>query len=321
MEQQIEQHQESSLAKSLNETNQLKTILDLIRWGASRFQAENLCFGHGTSNAIDDAAALVLYALHLPYDLPDRYLDARLTDPERKTVLILLCKRIQERKPAAYLTNEAVFAGLAFYVDERTLVPRSPIAELIENGFSPWCKDDSVQRILDIGTGSGCIAIACAYSFPYAQIDAIDTSQDALAVAKINVATHELDDRVKLLESNLFTELDKQQYDLIISNPPYVSDLEWRSLPDEYLTEPKQGFHGGESGLDIVHRILNQAGDHLNEQGILVVEVGRSAEALQQAYPNVAFLWLNFERGGDGVFLLTVEQLVEYKPLFQINFH
>ncbi len=320
MEQQIEQNQPSSIAKLLNETNRLSTILDLIRWGASRFRVEKLSFGHGTNNALDEAAALVLYALHLPYNIPDCYLDATLTDPERETVLTLLCKRIHERKPAAYLTNEALFAGLSFYVDERTLVPRSPIAELIENGFSPWC-DNSVQRILDIGTGSGCIAIACAYQFPYAQIDAIDTSLDALAVAKINVASHELENRVNLLESNLFAGLNTQKYDLIISNPPYVSDSEWRGLPDEYLAEPKQGFHGGESGLDIVHRILNQAGDHLSEQGILVVEVGRSAETLQNAYPNVAFLWLDFERGGDGVFLLTIEQLIEYKPLLQVNEH
>lgn len=311
----------SSTDKLLPETDQLSTILDFIRWGASRFTAEKLSFGHGTNNAIDEAAALVLYALHLPYNVPDRYLDATLTTTECEVVLALLCRRIQERKPAAYLTNEALFAGLIFYVDERTLVPRSPIAELIENGFTPWCSDDTMHRILDIGTGSGCIAIACAYSFPYAQIDAVDMSEDALAVANINVATHELENRVQVIHSNLFAELDSQQYDLIISNPPYVSDSEWRSLPDEYLTEPKLGFHGGESGLDIVHRILNQSADHLTERGILVVEVGRSAEALQQTYPDVAFLWLDFERGGDGVFLLTVEQLIEYKPLFQANWH
>ena len=321
MQQQIKQKHLPSTDTLLKETSQLSTILDFIRWGASRFRAEKLSFGHGTNNAIDEAAALVLYALHLPYNAPDQYLHTTITTTEREAVLALLCRRIEERTPAAYLTNEALFAGLVFYVDERTLVPRSPIAELIENGFTPWCTDDTTQRILDIGTGSGCIAIACAYSFPYAEIDAVDTSKDALAVAKINITTHELEDRVQLHHSDLFTELGSQQYDLIISNPPYVSDSEWRNLPDEYLNEPKLGFHGGESGLDIVHRILNQAASHLTARGILIVEVGRSAETLQQTYPDVAFLWLNFERGGDGVFLLTVEQLIEYKSLFQANWH
>lgn len=321
MEQHIAQKHRLITETLLSETSPLLTVLDFIRWGASRFKAEKLYFGHGTNNALDEAASLVFYALHLPYDLPTSYLNATLTLNEREAVLTLLCRRIEERKPAAYLTNEALFSGLLFYVDERTLVPRSPIAELIENTFSPWCSPDSVDRILDIGTGSGCIAIASAYHFPYAQVDAVDRSEDALAVAKVNVATHEMEDRVQLIHSDLFAELDSQKYDLIISNPPYVSDSEWRSLPDEYLTEPKLGFHGGTSGLDIVHRILNLAAEHLTEQGVLVVEVGRSAETLQQAYPDVAFLWLDFERGGDGVFLLTVEQLVEYKSLFEANWH
>ena len=320
LEQQAEQ-KSKFISMLRQETIELKTILDFIRWSASRFNAENLFYGHGTNNAIDEAAALVLNSLHLSYDLPDRYLDAFITSQEREAILNLVYRRIEERKPVPYLTNEALFCGLSFYVDERTLVPRSPIAELIENSFIPWCGDENVDRILDIGTGSACIAIAIAYQFPNAQIDAVDTSQDALTVAKINVEKHEMKDRVQLIQSDLFSELDFHHYDLIVSNPPYVSDSEWRGLPDEYISEPKIGFHGGETGLDIVQRILCQAEHYLSEKGILVVEVGRSAELLQQTYPDVSFLWLDFEHGGDGVFLLTKEQLTEYRPYFQTKHH
>ncbi len=305
----------------LTETDKLNTILDFIRWGASSFTANDLFFGHGTNNAIDEAAALVFYAIHLDHNVPDCYLHASLTAYERKTILELFSRRIEERKPAAYLTNEAFFCGLRFYVDERTLIPRSPIAELIENAFSPWCDADSVNRILDLGTGSGCIAIACGYRFPNAQVVAVDTSKEALAVASINVEKHAMENQVELKHSDLFADIDSQQYDLIISNPPYVSDSEWRSLPDEYRTEPKLGFHGGQSGLDIVHQILAQAQNYLTDKGILVVEVGRSAETLQQTYPDVDFLWIDFEHGGDGVFLLTSEQLTEYQQLFDTNQH
>ena len=296
----------------LDETTQLATILDFIRWGASCFTAHKLFFGHGTNRPIDEAAQLVFHALHLSHDLPDRYLDAVLTASERETVVALLARRINEKKPAAYLTNEAFFCDLPFYVDERVLIPRSPIAELIERNFAPWCSQDSVKRILDIGTGSACIAIASACYFPYAQVDAVDISQEALAVAGINVKRHELSERVRLIQSDLFAEISDEKYDLIISNPPYVSDAEWRGLPEEYRFEPKLGFHGGKTGLDNVLRILNEARNHLTENGILVIEVGSSAELLQQTYPDVEFLWLDFERGGDGVFLLTLEQLVGY---------
>ncbi|MCH9699332.1 MAG: 50S ribosomal protein L3 N(5)-glutamine methyltransferase [Gammaproteobacteria bacterium] len=304
------------IQRFLKETSEFKTIQDYIRWSASQFNNEQVFFGHGTSNALDEAASLVLHALHLDYSLPDSYLHCAITESERQSVVELISRRITERKPAAYLTNQAVFCNLSFYVDERTLIPRSPIAELIHNAFSPWLDIMQVESILDLCTGSGCIAIAAAYQFDAASIDAVDLSADALEVARINVSTHELEEQVQLIHSDLFTELGNKQYDLIISNPPYVSTREWQSLPQEYSHEPAFGFQGGESGLDIVTRILNQAGDYLTEQGILVVEVGRSAETLQNNYPDIPFLWLDFEFGGDGVFLLTREQLVDYQHRF-----
>ena len=239
----------------------LTTIRDYIRWGASRFSEAGLSFGHGTDNALDEAAALVLYCLHLPWNLPNEYLGSNLAPHERRSVAALIEKRIRERKPVAYLTGRAVFAGLVFSVDERVLVPRSPIAELIEQGFAPWLDADDVNFILDLGTGSGCIAIACAYAFPNSQIDAVDSSADALDVAAANVTEHGVEDRVRLVESDLYAGLcDNRKYDLIVSNPPYVSRLEWESLPEEFHAEPKIGFLGGESGLDCVKRILAGAG-------------------------------------------------------------
>lgn len=294
----------------------LSTIRDYIRWGASRFTEAGVSFGHGTATALDEAAALVLYTVHQPYNLSDTYLEAALTLEERQQVIDMIGKRISERKPAAYLTHETIFAGLSFYVDERVLVPRSPIAELIEQRFAPWVEEDQVLRILDLCTGSACIAIACAYAFPDAYVDAVDLSADALAVAETNVAKHQIADAVALYQSDLFNELPKRQYDVIVSNPPYVSHAEWEQLPAEFRAEPDMGFKGGESGLDIVLRILVEAGQYLTEQGILVVEVGSSAETLQYTFPDVPFYWLDFERGGDGVFLLTAEQVNQYHEQF-----
>jgi ribosomal protein L3 glutamine methyltransferase len=259
---------------------------------------------------------LVLHTLHQPYHLADAYLQSVLTLSERQAVIDMIDRRINERIPAAYLTHEAIFAGLSFYVDERVLVPRSPIAELIEQRFAPWVDEQQVERILDLCTGSGCIAIACAYAFADAYVDAVDLSTDALVVAELNVAKHQLNDALTLYQSDLFKELPDARYDVIVSNPPYVSLEEWEQLPVEFRAEPDMGFKGGESGLDLVLRILVDADQYLSEQGILVVEVGSSAETLQNAFPDVPFYWLNFERGGDGVFLLTAEQVSEYNELF-----
>jgi ribosomal protein L3 glutamine methyltransferase len=294
----------------------LTTIRDYVRWSASQFAKAQISFGHGTTSALDEAVALVLHTVHQPYNLSETYFDSVLTLSERQAIIDIVDRRINERIPAAYLTHEAIFAGLSFYVDERVLVPRSPIAELIAQRFSPWVDEDQVERVLDLCTGSACIAIACAYAFPDALVDAVDLSPDALAVAEINVAKHQLTDSVALYKSDLFKQLPEEQYDIIVSNPPYVSNGEWSALAPEFRAEPDMGFLGGESGLELVLRILTDAGDYLTEQGILVVEVGSSAQTLQDAFPDVPFYWLDFEHGGDGVFLLTADQVNQYHPLF-----
>jgi ribosomal protein L3 glutamine methyltransferase len=278
--------------------DQLTTLRDYVRYAISRFNAAELFFGHGTSGPLDEAAALVLHALHLPYDLPGGYFQSTLTRAEREEILGLIERRIQERKPLAYLTHEAPFAGHQFYVDERVLVPRSPIAELIEAEFTPWVEPEQVTRILDLCTGSGCIAIACALAFPDADVDAVDISKEALEVADINRRRLDVEDRVRTVRSDLFAELEGERYDIIVSNPPYVSFSEWQSLPEEFHAEPRLGLESGIDGLDCVRKILTAAPRHLTEQGILVVEVGSAAEALVAAFPEVPFCWLEFERGG-----------------------
>lgn len=294
----------------------LGSIRDYIRWGSSRFAEHGVFLGHGTVAPLDEAAAIVLHTLHQPYNLADSYLDAVLTLQERRAIVALIERRIAERKPSAYLTHEAIFAGLSFYVDERVLVPRSPIAELIAERFEPWVDETQVFNILDLCTGSACIAIACAYAFPDAQVDAVDLSEDALAVANINVDKHEMGEQVELYRSDLFDALPPKPYDIIVSNPPYVALAEWETLPPEFHAEPAMGFKGGEHGLDLVLRILVDAKRYLADQGILIVEVGSSAETLQSMFPEVPFHWLEFERGGDGVFLLTAEQVNSYHSLF-----
>ncbi len=296
---------------------ELKTLRDWVRWGASRFNAAGLCFGHGTDNALDEALALVLHLLHLEHSLPADYLDAAVTHEEARRIDGLFRRRIDERVPAPYLTGEAHFAGMRFIVDRHVLIPRSPIAELIGEGFAPWLDASHVSSVLDLCCGSGCIGIACARAFPHALVDLADLSPEALEVAARNIERHGLDARVRTLRSDVYQGLDGERYDLIVSNPPYVSNDEMAGLPAEYRHEPELALAAGDDGMDVVSRILASGADYLRPGGIIVVEVGASADLLMARYPGVPFLWLDFEHGGDGVFLLTVEQLEEYREVFE----
>lgn len=292
---------------------ELSTLRDMIRWGVSQFYPENLHYGHGTDNAWDEAVSLALYALNLPHDIHPEALKSNLTRAERQKIAELIAERINKRIPTPYLTHQAWFAGFPFYIDERALIPRSPIAELIQNRFEPWLDlEHEPDSILDLCTGSGCIAIACALMFPNTQVDAVDLSADALAVAKINVEKHAVEDQVTLIQSDLFAELPARKYDLIVSNPPYVSAEEMATLPQEYQHEPTLALEANDIGLAIVTNILQNAAKFLTPQGILIVEVGNSEIVLIERYPEVPFTWLEFERGGEGVFLLTAEQLKQY---------
>lgn len=299
--------------------NDLATLRDLIRWGVSQFNAAELSFVQGMPTAIDEAVYLCLSALHLPPDFSAEYFDCVLTVDERLHVLNLFQQRIEERKPSAYITNEAWFSGLSFYVDERVLIPRSPMAEIIQQQFSLWISADGVNNILDLCTGSGCIAIACAYVFEQAQVDASDVSSDALAVAEINRQNHALEDRLSLIKSDLFESIPAKRYDVIISNPPYVSAREMRQLPAEFDFEPGSlALAAGETGMDIVLPMLQQARNYLTDEGILIVEVGYSQSVLEQLLPEVPFFWVDFEFGGDGVFVLTAKQLDMFQADFEL---
>jgi ribosomal protein L3 glutamine methyltransferase len=302
--------------KNMNEINELFTIRDYLRWTVSRFNEASLFYGHGTESAWDEAVALILHTLHLAHNTEPSILDARLTTPEREAIYKIVQRRIKERIPVPYLTHEAWFKGMAFYVDERVLVPRSPIAELITNEFTPWLEIDSVHSILDLCTGSGCIAIACAKQFPHCEVDASDISPDALAVAKMNVLRHEVEDQVHLHQADLFNGLPEKKYDLILSNPPYVDADDMAMLPPEFLHEPKLGLASGPDGLNAVINILQNAAKYLNPNGTLIVEVGNSEYALIEKFPDAPFTWFEFQNGGGGVFMLTAEQLTQYHDVF-----
>lgn len=292
----------------------LHSVRDYIRFGTSRFNEAQLYFGHGSDNAWDDALALVLHALHLGQQGREQILDARLTPGEGRAILALFIRRIEGRIPVPYLTGEAWFAGLKFKVDERVLIPRSPIAELIEVGFSPWLADEPAT-ILDLCTGGGCIGIGCAYAFPDAEVVLSDISADALVVAGENIEQHSLTSRVRTVESDLFSGI-AQRFDLIVSNPPYVDAADYGSMPPEYHCEPALALESGDDGLDFTRRLLQEAAGHLNENGVLVVEVGNSAVHLEKAFPDVPFTWLEFERGGYGVFVLSRDELIEHREQF-----
>lgn len=293
------------------ETDALETVRDLIRWGASRFREAELVFGHGTDNALDEAYFLTLWALHLPTDLPAVYLEAKVTDSERASVLKLLRARLKTRKPAAYLIGEIEFAGMPFFVDERVLVPRSPIGELIRHDFSPWLQREP-QRILDLCTGSGCIGIACATQFPEAQVDLADISPGALAVARKNIKRHGLEDQVQALRSDVYDGLGETVYDLIVTNPPYVTTGEWKQLAAEYRHEPRLGLEAGEDGMEIVERILIGAIPRLSEDGILVCEVGDSVPEFEARWPQLPVTWVEFTHGGSGVFVISRADLAAH---------
>jgi len=288
-----------------------------VQWGVDYFEQHQIYFGHGTENALDEAAWLVLHALEMPFDVALNEVPRPLATEQRQAIYRLFEARVTTRKPLAYLINEAWFCGLKFYVDERVLVPRSPIGELIVNGFAPWWPADRpVIRVLDIGTGSGCIAIACRYAFPDASVDAVDISSDALAVAKKNIELHQCEGRVNAIESDLFGALEGRQYDIIVSNPPYVDAEDIASMPDEFRHEPQIGLAAGDDGLDFAIRILQAAPRYLGDDGILIVEVGNSEAALAERFPTVPFMWLAFEYGGHGVFLLTAAELKQHHKTF-----
>jgi ribosomal protein L3 glutamine methyltransferase len=289
---------------------QLQTIRDLLRFAVSRFHEADLFFGHGSVSAYDEAAYLILHTLHLPLDRLEPFLDARLTAAELEQVLEMIERRATEKIPSAYLTREAWLGDFSFFVDERVIVPRSFIAELLREQLAPWIENPgAIRSALDLCTGSGCLAILLAYAFPNATIDAADISPGALEVAQRNVAEYNLEHQVNLIQSNLFAELGGRTYDLIISNPPYVSAEAMAALPEEYRHEPENALASGTDGLEATRTILNEAAGHLTQRGILIVEIGHNRESLERAYPEVPFTWLETSAGDEFVFLLKRDQL------------
>ncbi len=292
----------------------LTTIRDFVRWGTSEFLRNKLSFGHGFENAFDESRYLTLHALALPYDWPEDYFDTVLTPPEREQVIDILRLRISSRQPAAYITRESWFCGLKFYVDERVLVPRSPLAELISSDFEPWVDSSRVQRILDLCSGSGCIAIAAKSHFPMAEVCASEVSLDALEVAGMNLQLHDFSDDVTLYESDLFDAIPPQQFDVIVCNPPYVDAEDMANLSDEYRYEPEIGLRAGDDGLLLVDRILLRAGEFLSDHGVLFIEVGNSQPALDSKYAFVPMTWIDFEFGGGGVCCIQAVDLKQQQP-------
>jgi ribosomal protein L3 glutamine methyltransferase len=289
--------------------SQLSTTGDWVRWAASRFNEAGLWFGHGTENAWDEAVNLVLTTLHLPPETPANIFHAALTSSEKQEIAQLIQERVETRKPLAYILKQAWFFGKSFYVDERVLIPRSPLAECLEKQFSPWIDPERVSQILDIGAGSACIAIGAALAFPQALVDAVDISMDALSVAAINISRYQLEDRVFLHQSDCFANLPPKKYDIILSNPPYVGEEEFANLPPEYAYEPRSALLAGEDGLDVVRKILVGAKQYLAPGGILVIEVGNTETAFLENFPHFPGVWLDLEQGGQGILLLTEEQL------------
>lgn len=292
------------------ETTELFTIRDWIRFAVSRFEASDIFYGHGTDNAYDEAVWLIMSALHLPMDTLDNFLDARLTEAERTKLANFIEQRITKHTPTAYLLKEAWLQGLKFYVDERVLIPRSFIAELLANSLSPWIEfPEMIESAADICTGSGCLGVLLASAFPNAAIDVIDISQDAIDVANINIANYGLEAQITAIKSDMFSALKGKKYDVIISNPPYVDAPAMAALPAEYRNEPQLALGSGVAGLDHTHTLLREAANYLSDDGILIVEIGHNREALEAAYPNIIFNWLEVSSGNEFVFLLTKSQL------------
>ncbi|WP_439257579.1 50S ribosomal protein L3 N(5)-glutamine methyltransferase [Lonepinella sp. BR2271] len=293
----------------------LHTIKDYLRWAYSTFNSEPLFYGQGMDNAWDEASLLVLSSLNLPLDVPTDLYDSRLTQTEKVQIIELVTQRVEQRIPTPYLVNTSWFCGLPFYVDERVLIPRSPIGELIQNGFVDFV-EQAPNRILDMCTGSGCIAIACADRFPEAEVDAVDLSRDALDVAEYNIERHGLTERVIPIQSDLFAQLPPDQYDLIVTNPPYVDQEDLDCMPEEFSHEPELALAAGEDGLDLVVKILAESPKYLKNNGVLICEVGNSMIHLESRFPEVPFHWIEFKNGGLGVFSLTKAELEQYHHLF-----
>ena len=291
-------------------TEALLTIRDWVRFSVSRLEEAEVFFGHGTDNAYDESVWLIMSALHLPLDTIDNFLDARVTKEESKHLAHLIERRVTDRTPTAYLLREAWLRGFKFYVDERVIVPRSFIAELLENGLQPWIEyQEMVESVADICTGSGCLGILLAHAFPNATVDVIDISHDAIAVANINIKNYGLEEQITAIHSDMFAALTNKTYDLIISNPPYVDAPSMAHLPKEYRNEPQIALGSGADGLDHTHTLLKDAGKYLNDGGLLIVEIGHNRDALIDAYPDIPFTWLEVESGNQFVFMLTKEQL------------